>query len=113
MTSAAGLNAPVPFVPEGRLVDIDRVPARKVGGLVSADLDDFHVPGMCRPRGTADPGWLPHTDDAPQRRAANPTKFHHLDGRDRAVSTSDTAWDMSPRLAHPRPAVNHPIGSEQ
>lgn len=50
---ATGYDAPVPFIAEGRMTYIDGVPARKVGGLLSADFDNFYFSGMCSPRGGA------------------------------------------------------------
>lgn len=50
---ATGYNAPVPFVSKSDLTYIDGIPARKVGGLLSADLDNFYFSGMCSPRGGA------------------------------------------------------------
>lgn len=50
---ATGYKAPVPFLPEGSLTYIGDFPARKVGGLISADLDNFYFSGMCSPRGGA------------------------------------------------------------
>ena len=50
---ATGYNAPVPFIAEGGLAYMDGVPARKVGGLLSADFDNFYFSGMCSPRGGA------------------------------------------------------------
>lgn len=50
---ATGYDAPVPFLPDGILTFIGGVPARKVGGLISADLDNFYFSGMCSPRGGA------------------------------------------------------------
>ncbi len=50
---ATGYDAPVPFLPEGLLTFIGGVPARKVGGLVSSDVDNLYFSGMCSPRGGA------------------------------------------------------------
>jgi cation diffusion facilitator CzcD-associated flavoprotein CzcO len=50
---ATGYKAPVPFLPEGSLTYIGDFPARKVGGLLSADFDNFYFSGMCSPRGGA------------------------------------------------------------
>lgn len=50
---ATGYEAPVPFVPAGSVSWIDGYPARIVGGLVSADLDNFYYSGMSSPRGGA------------------------------------------------------------
>lgn len=50
---ATGYNAPVPFVPEGLVTMIDGIPARKAGGMLSADADNFYYSGMCSPRGGA------------------------------------------------------------
>ncbi|UVK37881.1 NAD(P)-binding domain-containing protein [Mesorhizobium sp. AR10] len=50
---ATGYKAPVPFLSEGSLTYIGDFPARKVGGLLSADFDNFYFSGMCSPRGGA------------------------------------------------------------
>lgn len=50
---ATGYRAPVPFLSEGSLTYIGDFPARKVGGLLSADFDNFYFSGMCSPRGGA------------------------------------------------------------
>lgn len=50
---ATGYDAPVPFVPQQALTYIGGIPARKVGGLISSDLDNFYFSGMCSPRGGA------------------------------------------------------------
>jgi hypothetical protein len=50
---ATGYKAPVPFMPEGSLTYFGDFPARKVGGLLSADFDNFYFSGMCSPRGGA------------------------------------------------------------
>lgn len=50
---ATGYRAPVPFLPEGVLTTIDGIPARKVGGLISTDADNFYYSGMSSPRGGA------------------------------------------------------------
>lgn len=49
---ATGYKAPVPFITEG-MTYIGDFPARKVGGLLSADFDNFYFSGMCSPRGGA------------------------------------------------------------
>lgn len=50
---ATGYRAPVPFLPEGSLTFFGDYPARKVGGLLSADIDNLYFSGMCSPRGGA------------------------------------------------------------
>lgn len=50
---ATGYRAPVPFLPDGSLTYFGDYPARKVGGLLSADLDNLYFSGMCSPRGGA------------------------------------------------------------
>ncbi|GAA1469925.1 flavin-binding monooxygenase [Microbacterium thalassium] len=50
---ATGYRAPVPFAPEGVVSEIGGFPARIVGGLISADADNFYYSGMCSPRGGA------------------------------------------------------------
>ncbi|WP_339115499.1 NAD(P)/FAD-dependent oxidoreductase [Thioclava sp. GXIMD2076] len=50
---ATGYLAPVPFLPEGLLDYIGDFPARKVGGLLAANLDNLYFSGMCSPRGGA------------------------------------------------------------
>lgn len=50
---ATGYKAPVPFLPEESLTYIGDFPARKVGGLLSADFDNCYFSGMCSPRGGA------------------------------------------------------------
>lgn len=50
---ATGYKAPVPFLAEGVLSTIGGIPARIVGGLVSADADNLYYSGMCSPRGGA------------------------------------------------------------
>jgi hypothetical protein len=50
---ATGYRAPVPFVPEGVVTEIAGYPARIIGGLMSADADNFYYSGMCSPRGGA------------------------------------------------------------
>ncbi len=50
---ATGYRAPVPFLPEGLVSEINGYPARIIGGLVSADADNLYYSGMCSPRGGA------------------------------------------------------------
>jgi hypothetical protein len=50
---ATGYRAPVPFLSPDLLTTIGGVAARKVGGLVSSDVDNFYFSGMCSPRGGA------------------------------------------------------------
>lgn len=50
---ATGYRAPVPFLPEGVLTEINGNPARIVSGLMSPDADNFYYSGMCSPRGGA------------------------------------------------------------
>lgn len=50
---ATGYRAPVPFVQAGVISEVNGVPARIVGGLISADADNLYYSGMCSPRGGA------------------------------------------------------------
>jgi hypothetical protein len=73
---ATGYRAPVPFVEEGLITTIGGIPARKVGGLLSADLDNLYFSGMCSPRGGA-----PHNyGRGAETLAALVTAREHSDG---------------------------------